>query len=458
MLTSNTNHSSSNLSESTPNDSVNEPQQTDLKVLFVDDEPNILRALKRLMRNQPFKVDICDNPEHAIDMIKGSAHHQPYAAIVSDQRMPGMCGAEVLAHVRKHSPHTIRLILTGYADMQSAMDAINRGGAHRYIAKPWDDVMLQDAVRGAVHQYATIMENARLHEEVAEKNEALQRLTKNMEAKVFECTREVIDLNRQLEDSIQGVAGVLASLASHHSDVLGNHSQRVLTTCDALGKQLGLSKDERFQLSVAAQLHDVGKISLSQDILAKPVNNLSPQEMKELQTHPLVGAQLLAQIPHFEEAAMMVRHHHEYYNGSGYPHQLSGRDIPLGARILSVADAYDKHLNQTSTFHATTPEKTLAQLAQQANTHFDPAVVSALKQLIDSGEVGANETKEVVVGLEDVRTGMVLAQDLMAPNGLLVLKKESEINPENLQQITKLLRQYGHIPPIHIYRKVSVDA
>jgi DNA-binding NtrC family response regulator len=134
-----------------------------MKILFVDDEPNILNALRRVMRSSggssgDWEVETTDDPEVALRMVE----RESVAVVVSDQRMPSMVGSDLLEAIRLKSPQTRRMILTGYADMSSAMDAINKGGAHRYLAKPWDDEILRQAIHEGVEQYRLAQENFRL--------------------------------------------------------------------------------------------------------------------------------------------------------------------------------------------------------------------------------------------------------------------------------------------------------
>jgi len=172
-------------------------------VLFVDDEANVLSALKRLFRKAPYRTLLAGSAREALALIEGG--ERP-SVIVSDQRMPDMNGAEFLARVREALPNSIRMMLTGYSDIDAAMDAINRGGVFRYILKPWDAEDLRLAVRNAVEHYELISQNRTLTEELKEKNHILEDLNANLEQKVEErpqALREAYEKNLALTAQLQ---------------------------------------------------------------------------------------------------------------------------------------------------------------------------------------------------------------------------------------------------------------
>ncbi|MCJ7602313.1 MAG: response regulator, partial [Desulfobulbaceae bacterium] len=171
-------------------------------ILFVDDEKSILKALRRIFLDDNYHVLTAGNGQEALDLL--NAGEKP-AVIISDQRMPGMGGAEFLARAREILPESIRMVLTGYADINAAMEAINRGGIYRYILKPWDDEELRLAVRDAVLLFDLVEENKRLAMELEKNNLALVELNASLEQKVAERTRALRQIIRELEgrDRIQ---------------------------------------------------------------------------------------------------------------------------------------------------------------------------------------------------------------------------------------------------------------
>lgn len=426
------------------------PQRS--KVLFVDDEMQILLSLQRLMRNQMFDIDVTHSPDDAYRM----ASENTYAVVVSDQRMPGMTGTQLLSKIRQVSPDTVRILLTGYADIHAAVDAINQGAVYQFLNKPWDNEALCHAVRQAVEHFELLAENQRMQAQITQQNQQLTVLNEGLENKVLERTREIQKLNESLEHSFLGTVQVLASLSELHSKLIGSHAKRVAETSVALGKMLGFGEESLRQLEVAALLHDLGKVALAPEILNKPEHLLQKGELERLRQHPIYGENMLTIIPNLSQAALFIRHHHERYDGSGYPDKLSGSNIPLGARIIAAADAYDKVLNAGSLTPSVTPRQVLREVLTYSGKSLDPRVLEAFALHIQSlDEVEGAELPEIEIYPKDLRAGMVLSRDLLTRRGSLLLAKHSIVEEWQLQQ----LRQYLEMDPaqegLFIYRQTS---
>jgi response regulator RpfG family c-di-GMP phosphodiesterase len=372
------------------------------KVLFVDDEVNILAAIQRLLRKEQFQFRSTTSPVEALRLVA----QEEFAVVVSDHRMPEMEGTRFLEQVKEISPNSIRILLTGYADMNSTIDAINRGSVYRFLSKPWSDPELIVILNQAVTQYNLVRENRRLHELTIRQNLELSYLNQTLEQKVEARTREITQLNRDLEKSFLASVRVLAGFTEMNSLFIGSHSQRVSTYSKGIGRLLGFSVPDALELEVASILHDIGELSIPAEIIRKPVDSLNSEELQLWQSHVLRGEVVLHLVPNFEKAAKMVRHHHEKFNGTGFPNRLRGEDIPMGARIIAVADAYDGVLNSRANFHDATPEKAMAWLENRAGLEYDPAVVDALKSHLKQ-DSSPDEKDEVQVAIADLRQGML---------------------------------------------------
>ncbi|MFQ5569132.1 MAG: HD domain-containing phosphohydrolase [Rhodothermales bacterium] len=403
------------------------------KILLVDDEGDILRSLRRLLRKK-FDITTTVEPEEALRFLT----ENEYAILLSDQRMPVMQGTELMAKARLASPDTVRIILTGYSDINAAMEAINKAGVYRFLQKPWNDADLISTLCQAAEHYALVKENARLQALTRAQNEKLKEFNTSLKTKVFERTRQVTQLNEELSSTFQGALQVLAKLGEMHSPVLSNHARRVTTLSKEVGRCMGMSEKQLFQLEIAATLHDIGKIGMEPALLRRHQAVLSPNETAVLLTHATTGAALMKLIPNLEEAALYVRHHHEQYEGKGFPDKLFGRNIPLGARIIAAVDAYDNALNNRTTFGTTTPEKARQYVKERSPREFDPDVVAILMVLLEESEVDQEpEAIEVEVDVRDLQTGMVLSRDMLNDQGLLILPKDTRLDETHLYQLLK---------------------
>lgn len=429
-------------------------------VLLVDDEVRILNALDRLLRER-YDVVRTTSPREALEMLEA----QEFALLISDQRMPEMLGSELCAKAAEASPETIRVMLTGYSDLNSAMESINRGSVFRFILKPWNDEELRKLVRKAVDQYNLVAENRRLqalterqNTELQDLNEQLKDFNAKLREKVFERTRQVSELNQKVTNHFKGSIDLLARLSNMHSQVLGNHSKRVADLSLRVGRARGISQEILQDLEIAGTLHDIGKIGMDPGIVGRESGELSTRDKAVLRTHPVTAAALIQRIPELERAALMVRHHHEAFDGSGYPDKLRGDTIPLGARIIAVVDAFDNFLNMRSRFTLVEAESALEHLEEQAGTRFDPRLVQLLVSIIHEDESLIPEASEVEIALRDLRSGMVLSRDLISSKGLLLLQKGIKVDEKHLPRLLKLNESDPIVEGPYIYRRSAKAA
>lgn len=419
------------------------------KVLLVDDEKNILSAFQRVLRKQGFELTVSSSPYEALEILSRDS----YAVVVSDQRMPDMEGSRLLEEARKISPDTVRIILTGYADIKAAVKAINEGAVYRFLTKPWDDEDLRREIRQAVSQFELVSENKRLQALTAKQNTELKELNQNLEKKVQERTQEISRLNEELKNSFLGSVNVLAELSEMHSSVIGNHSKRVGALCKEIAERMELTENDIFQLEIAAILHDIGKIGVSSDILRKPEASLKHREVEILRSHAVKGEAIIRMVPHLEEASRLIRHHHEHIDGTGHPDQLRKDDIPAGSRIISVADAYDKALNTRASFESATPEKAVCSVQKQCPKWFDQDIVVLLRQCIQKGDKSRQEGVELEIPTRELREGMVISRSLRTARGILLLPADSVVRKKHLGQIQNYQETDPIIEGIYVYRR-----
>jgi len=206
-------------------------------------------------------------------------------------------------------------------------------------------------------------------------------------------------------------------------------------------------------------LHDIGKIGVPPPILKREIDSLTNQERSLLRQHVTHGESIIQMVPNCEEAARFVRHHRERWNGTGYPDQLSAIQIPLGARIIAVADYYDKMLNGRTDLCQITPQAAFAHVAEKAGSWFDVDVVSALERLLnDAQETHAHWANEIEISPKDLQVGMKLAEDLFNNQGLLLLPAESVLDANLLQRLSEIYRDEPIATAIHVYRNRQDEA
>ena len=422
-------------------------------VLFVDDEPNIVRAYKRVLRGCGLKVFTTTDTDEAISW----AGEHEFAVVVSDQRMPDMEGTELLERIGRIQPDCVRIILTGYADITAAIDAINKGAVWRFLTKPWDDEQLRSTIKAAVQQFNLIEENRRLHVVAESQNERLRVLNEGLELRVEERTREVTELSQRIDETLKGALSVLAHLMEINSATIGNHSRRVADLAKDIGCRMGLKAEDLRQLEVAALLHDIGKLTLPDQILLKDRTRLTGDERRTLQSHTMEGEAIVRAIPYLDDAALFIRHHHERINGSGYPDALKANDIPLGARIVAVADAFDKRFNAKDDFTQQMAGDAVADIADRSNEWYDAGVVAALCDVISRSDESDLAIDHIVeLSAEDLTAGMTLARDVLTDSGALLLSSETVLTEGAIARL-RTNRSASLLTGIAIHRRRAYD-
>ncbi|MCX8070731.1 MAG: response regulator, partial [Thermodesulfovibrionales bacterium] len=314
-------------------------------VLFVDDEDNVLKSLKRLFIDEDIDVLTVSSGKEGLELLKD----KEVAVIVSDQRMPEMTGAEFLEKSIKLSPDSVRIVLTGYADIETAMYAINKGGASRYITKPWNDKDLMITILNAIETYNLKKENKFLTALTKKQNEELKKWNSELEIYVQQHTidltkqnKELKRLNEKLKKNFNDFISAIFKIIELQNRVIYTHSHNVATIVSAMVNKIGMSNDDCENIIIAAQLHDIGKAWSKDTLIFKTMSEMTQEEKTEYIKHPIIGQSALDAVEDLRPVGLLIRHHHEWYNGEGFPDKLKFDKIPLGSRIIAIADKYDR--------------------------------------------------------------------------------------------------------------------
>jgi response regulator RpfG family c-di-GMP phosphodiesterase len=423
-------------------------------LLFVDDEPGVLNALRRLFRPTGYQVHTAQGAPEGLALLQV----QPFDVVVSDMRMPGMDGAAFLERVREGWPDVVRVLLTGYSDLGSVTAAINRGGIFRYVAKPWNDGEMLHTVQDALERRRLQRENARLQRLTSEQNLALKALNEELEQRVAHRTRELQQTtglleaaHRQLQQGFLTVVRVLSGLLELRAGVLAGHSRRVADTARQVATAMGADEQLRNDVVLAALLHDIGMIGLSDEVLASPRRSLTGGLRSQYEKHPVTGQMALMEIPQLRGAADLIRHHHERFDGQGFPDGLAGAQIPAGARILAVANDFDGLTSGLQTGRRLTPEDARLLINRGRGTRYDPDVVDAFCG-------GRRESEAPVPSIEcrprELRPGMVLARDFVRDDGLLLLARGYVLEEGVIGQIRNYEEMGGLPRTVHVRPEV----
>ena len=409
------------------------------RILFVDDEDNVLRSLKRLFMSEAYEVLTALSGGEGLAILK----EIEVPVIVSDQRMPVMTGAEFLEKSRQLSPDAVRIILTGYADVEAAIGAINRGGAYRYVSKPWNDSDLLLVIKDAFEKYRLVKENQYLTELTIKQNEELKKWSVELELYVQQHTidltkqnKELKKLNLKLKKNVSEILTSLSSLIELRNGSMRNHSNNVAILSTAMAEGIGLTSPEIEMISTASQLHDIGMIGAPDIVLLKNVGELSAEEMTEYVKHPVRGQAAIDCIEDFRGPGILIRHHHEWYNGGGFPDGLKGENIPIGARIIAIADRFDRILHREMRDIDTASAQVKSMLATQFDATLYKPLEKAAREFFYSI---ARDTDSIEIELKtkDLTLGMVITRDVITGTGLLLLRKGTVLNDKNIDTLKR---------------------
>lgn len=400
-------------------------------VLCVDDEPSILSALKRVLRAEDCKVLQAGSGAEAMALMEQHA----VDVVVSDMRMPGMDGAELLAQVRARWPDTARILLTGYADMKATVAAINEGQIYRYIHKPWDETELRLTVRQAAERQHLARERDRLQALTQAQNDELKALNAGLEQRVQERTSALSQANEQLRRNYLSSIKIFSNLMELRSGVLAGHGKRSAHLARRVASAMGMPEDAVQDVFVAGLLHDVGFMALPDAILNKPVGKLNPQEMAQYQRHPILGAQSFMALDDHQAVATLIRTHHERFDGTGFPEQLQGADIPLGAHILGVVDTFDDLTHGHLTGATLTEAEARTLLQRGRGTQFHPEVIDVFLHITQVEK--PKPQRMVAIRPDNLQPGMTLGRDLLSKEGVMLLPAGHVLTADMIHRIRK---------------------
>jgi response regulator RpfG family c-di-GMP phosphodiesterase len=340
------------------------------KILVVDDDPQVTGLLAVVLVQNGYECLPVNSPNDALEALRQNQGNSICLALV-DIVLPGMSGLDLMEKIHREHPRVGTVAISGENNMKLGVDAM-RKGALDFITKPFQIEFILPRIQKAIDRVRLERDN---HEYQI-----------YLEEKVENRTNALLEKHRTLQKLyINTVEAIVRAIEAKDAYTVG-HSKRVSKYCRRIAIKLGIDSDNLQDMEIAGLLHDVGKIGISDTILGKP-SKLTIEEYETIKEHPMISLKIIEPIHEFKKVKEYVKYHHEKYDGTGYPDGLKGEDIPLGARILSVADAFDtmwigRH------YHASWDLETVVKEFQKnRGTQFDPKVVDIFVELLrEDGE------------------------------------------------------------------------
>ncbi len=328
------------------------------KILITDDEKDIRELLSDFLENEGYECQQAANAFEAMEKFKAAGD---FDLLMSDIRMPGKTGLELLEEVKGLSEDVMVIMISAVKDIESAISAMSKG-AYDYVAKPFKLNEVSFVANKAMEKRRLVLEN----------REYQKQLEKMVEERTAELKLALTELDKTYNFTLRAM---VTALDTRDTETQG-HSLRVVRFTIKLAELMGITDKSTLRIyEYGALLHDIGKIGIPDAILRKP-SKLDADEWRIMKGHPAIGYNVLKRIKFLEPASQIVLHHHESFNGSGYPDSLTLNDIPLGARIFKVADAIDAMTHDRPYQKAQPFEYAVEELNRFSGEQFDPRVVS----------------------------------------------------------------------------------
>lgn len=380
---------------------------TNERILCVDDDVNILEGYRRQLRKD-FSLEIAIGPTEGLQVLTTQG---PFSVVVSDLQMPEMNGIQFLSKVRELSPDTTRLLLTGKADLQSSIDAINQGQIFRFLTKPCSSAELGDALTAGISQYRLVTAEREL-----------------------------------LEQTLSGSIKVLCEILSLVNPEAFGRSARITRLVETIAGHMQIA--ELWPIKIAALLSQIGCVILPEAILKKVYRGetLTSDESQLYNQHPYVAADLVAKIPRMKQVGDIIRHQDKHYESGGGPdHHRSSYQAPLEARILKVALDLDALESAGKTRLQAINE------LKNRTERYDPKVLKALIEIFSS-----NPKYDVQhIRAYQLRLGMILGEDIRTTSDVLLASKGQEVNESITLRIQNSARLTGVKEPFNVLVSVN---
>ena len=372
------------------------------KILIVDDEQRVLDGIKRYLGRE-YRMDTALGPEEALSKISKDG---PYSVIISDLRMPKMDGIQLLIRVKEISPDTTRIILTGYAELESAIEAVNKGHIFRFLTKPCSPEILRKTIEQGIRQYELIVSERTL-----------------------------------LEKTLKGIVSVLMEVLSLLNPEAWDRAMRIKEYTKMILNGLGI--EDNWEIETASMLSQIGCIMLSEETIKKICSGkpLTPEETQLYEMSPMISYDLLCHIPRMEKVAEIIRYMDKNFDGTGIPKDdIRGDKIPLGSRILKVAVDFDTINNELHD-----PLKSIQHLKERGQ-YYDPKILEAFNDAL----YGKKESKVRYLKLSELKPGMKLEQDIKTLKGRLLISSGHQLNEVTIRKLLAY-REIEKIPePIKV--------
>lgn len=400
-------------------------------ILVVDDEVDILRSIERLLHNCDYKLLMAASGEAGLAYLA----QEKIDLVISDMRMPGMSGAEFLAKTATQSPHSYRILLTGFADMESTIEAINIGKIHRYIPKPWNNDDLLSAINEGMKTVRLKQQNLRLEDLLHKQNKQLKELNRSLDHKIDLRTQQIRTALKRIEQDHNETLHVLYNFISINPQLDGNFGRNVCLLAKQIATKLDLPAKDLRDIRLASLLCEIGLLGVHSDSFTKPFSELNYRQQQEYLNQTNMARKILSPASHLQTVIEIIASQFEHFNGSGFPNKLVQEQIPIGARILCVARDFWRFTQGRMVPLNLDDKHTLIELKKLSGIRYDPVIVDVLLENKDMIHTGFMEKP---MSADALKPGMQLKYNLYTDKHILILPEEHLFTKSTIDKLQKM--------------------
>ncbi|MCC5878799.1 MAG: response regulator [Idiomarina sp.] len=424
-------------------------------VLIVDDEVNVINAFKRMLREEPYQLLTAQSGADALALMETNEVDM----LVSDARMPHMDGATLLAKVQKRWPRCLRILLTGYPEMDALIKSINEGHLYRFLQKPWDDDEVRLVLRQASRLAFAERERARLTRLIQARNRKLSELNQQLELSVVKRTnalRKAIQLRdkayKKLEKSYLNSTEVFAALINQRLPKSRQTNDKVSALVKAYAEEAGWDAPRINDMTMAAALYNLGKVTWTDEHLMTPSDTFRGKDRDKYRDYPELGESLLMSLEPLQRAAIIIRHHQERWDGRGFPGQLEGRAIPEESRLLKLAVDYIELQRGMILDRMMNRDDALESLAIYAERVYDPDMSARFIEMVHDKAPDLEPLPEGVIScrLKQLKAGMLVKRNLLTDTGFLLVNEGTTLTPAMIEKLMVFERTRKEQYQVHI--------
>ncbi|MEX2367395.1 MAG: response regulator [Pseudohongiellaceae bacterium] len=435
-------------------------------VLVVDDDDNVRRSLRRLLHRHQYQVVDAEGFEQALEVLAGHT----VDLILTDLRMPGKDGIDLLRHAYRHYPNVARILLTGHADLEHTLRAINEGASGVILTKPWDDNILLRAVQEQLERALLRRGNEQLLRVNLEQNKKLLELNQSLEKRVAERTKALQTSHQSLEKShnslmqtYRSTIRLLLEVSAVNPGIDSKLAKNMAEVSITLSKALELSPTDVTAIRYACQLHEIGKLALPAELHQARESLLTASAWRDYGMYPELGAQLLTSVDYLAKVSLYINHHREHWDGSGFPHKLKEDEIPQGSQLVLLCRDYSLALEKFRDKKAKLGKRVgsmnvqieaLKDIEPWVNVRYPDSLYQTLKESLAVEEVEVEEDEAEkrghLVSARTLEPGMVLAQDVYTNQDILMLTQGQKLTARHIEKLLALESEFGRDLSIYV--------